>query len=339
MNKFIKIIALETAHRSGILRGFHFFDNPSANALYVLAYHRVDWPDSQPHLDPHNLSATPEQFEQHMRLIANEYNPVSADDVLNAILSGAKLPPRAVMITVDDGYRDFKNHIWPITKRHGIHPVLFVPTSYVGAGGFWWDRLYDALQRTTFSQIDTPVGVISLNTLQNRRQAFMRLAQYMKKEPFSVALAQIDGLCREVVPEPFFVDRVTLDWDELRDLARAGVTVAPHTHTHPALGNIPLEQARFEIRESKRLIMQEIGSLGELFAYPYGSRGSIGTAVGEVLRDSGVQLAFTMELGRARLNEDDRMYLPRIDSSPQMTLARLHAKLTPFFERAISKRW
>jgi peptidoglycan/xylan/chitin deacetylase (PgdA/CDA1 family) len=334
MNKFIKNIALETAHRSGILRGSHRFDDSSGNALYVLVYHRVDWPDSQPHLDPHNLSATPEQFERHMRLIADEYNPVSADDVLNAILRGSKLPPRAVMVTVDDGYRDFKNNIWPIANRHGIRPVLFVPTAFVGAGVFWWDRLYDALQRTPFSQVDTPIGIVMLNTMQNRRLAFVQLAQYMKKEPFDAALAQMDGLCSEILSDPFLVNRVTLDWDELRELARAGVTVAPHTHTHPALGNIPLEQARFEIKESKRLVMQEIGSPGELFAYPYGSRNSIGVAAGEIVRDSGVRLAFTMEVGRVRLNDDDPMYLPRIDSNPQMTLAQFHAKLTPLFERA-----
>lgn len=338
MNKVFKNIALETAHRSGIFRSFHWLDNPSANSLYVLVYHRVDWPDSQPRLDPHNLSATPEQFERHMRLLAKEYHPVSADDVLNAILRGVKLPPRAVLVTVDDAYRDFKEHVWPIATRHGIRPVLFVPTAFVAAGVFWWDRLYDALQRTTFGRIDTPVGSISLDVMEDRHQAFLLLARYMKSEPFGEAWAQIDSLCHEIVPEPFLADRSTLDWGELRQLAREGVTIAPHTHTHPALDHIAPEQARFEIQESKRLVAQEIGSPGELFAYPYGSYDSTGSAIEELLRDSGIRLAFTMDLGRARLSDDDHMRLPRIVSTPHMTLAHLHAKLTPMFERLGGRR-
>ena len=83
-----------------------------------------------------------------MRLIANKYHPVTAEEVLEAASGNRKLPPYAVLVTVDDGYRDFKNHIWRIAKPYGIRPVLFVPTAFIGSGVFWWDQLYDALHRT-----------------------------------------------------------------------------------------------------------------------------------------------------------------------------------------------
>lgn len=340
MYKYFKHFALNSAHQLGVLRGIHHFDTSHTSSLYVLVYHRVDWQNSQPRLDPQNLSATPEQFEQQMRLISNEYHPVSAETILEALLYNKKLPPRSVLITVDDGYRDFKNYIWPIAHRYGIRPVLFVPTAYVGGGVFWWDQLYDALQRTVLSQVDTPIGMLSLNNLSDRRYAFAQIAQYMKKSPFNQAFTMLSDLCQELVSEPFSDGRVTLDWDDLRELANAGVTVAPHTHNHPALGNIDLEQVRFEISESQRLIMREIGSGSHnyLFAYPYGSRSSVGTIAGEILRNSGFQLAFTMNPGRANLNYDDRMYLPRIESNTQLTIAQLHAKLNPFFDFLTRKR-
>lgn len=337
MYKYFKRFALSSAHQLGVLRGTHYFDASHTNSLYVLVYHRVDWQNSQPRLDPQNLSATPEQFEQHMRLISTEYHSVSAETLLEAVLYNKKLPPRAVLITVDDGYRDFKKYIWPIADRYRIRPVLFVPTAYVGSGIFWWDQLYDALRRTTLSQVETPMGTLSLNNFSDREYAFTQIAQHMKKSPFNLAFTMLSELCRELVSDPFSEDRATLDWDELRELARAGVTVAPHTHTHPALGNVSLEQIRYEVSESQRLIMTEIGSCSHLFAYPYGSRNSIGTIAGEILRDSGCQLAFTMNPGRAHL-DDDRMYLPRIESNTQITIAQLHAKLNPFFDFLTRKK-
>jgi peptidoglycan/xylan/chitin deacetylase (PgdA/CDA1 family) len=338
MDKYFKHFVLNSAHQLGILRSAHYFDSSNSRSLYVLVYHRVDWENSQPRLDPNNLSATPEQFEQHMRLISSEYHPVSADNLLESILYNKSLPTRAVLVTVDDGYCDFKKYIWPIANRYGIRPVLFVPTAYVGSGVFWWDQLYDALQRTTLEKVDTPVGTLSLNNMLNRQSAFAQIAQYMKKSPFNLAFTLLGDLCQELVSDPFSADRVTLDWDDLRELSKAGVTVAPHTHTHPALGNVSLEQARFEVSESQRLIMTEIGSLSNLFAYPYGSRNSIGTVAGEILRESDCQLAFTMNPGRAHLDYDDHMYLPRIESNVRLTIAQFHAKLNPFFDLLTRKK-
>jgi hypothetical protein len=54
--------------------------------------------------------------------------------------------------------------------------------------------------------------------------------------------------------------------------------------------------------------------------------------VGEILSSTGCELAFTMAPGRARLNGDDHMYLPRIESNTQTSLAQLHARLTPIYD-------
>ena len=332
MYKKIKNTTLSIAHRLGILGSLHVLDNSFGSSFYALAYHRVDEIDAQPRLDPKNLSATPEQFEEQMRLLSSEYQPISADDVLEAVTGNRKLPPRAVLVTVDDGYLDFKENIWPITKNYGIRPVLFVATAYVGKGVFWWDKLYDALQNTTLQQIESPIGILLLGTKQERQQTFAKLADYMKQSAsFEKSLVEVTDLCRRLFPTQLLTDKTTLGWDELRQLFDAGVTIAPHTHNHPALGNISNEQAEFEILESQRQIKAELGSAPALFAYPYGSRAAIGTFAADLLRSSGFQFAFTMSPGRSNLKRDDFMYLPRIPVYPKLSLPQLHAKLTPVF--------
>ena len=332
MYKIIKDTAFSTAHRFGILSRLHTLDKHYSTSVYVLAYHRVDDVGAQPELDPQNLSTTPEIFDQQMRLISQEYHPVSSDDVLDFIISHKSLPPRSVLITVDDGYLDFKKYIWPIANHYGIRPVLFVPTAYVGTGAFWWDRLYDALQHTKLKQVETPIGSMLVDTKLERYHAFMKLADYMKQSPFDKAFIEITNLSRELFPEQIFAERTTLDWDELRKLAAAGVTLAPHTHNHPALGNITPVQVNFEISESQRLLKSETGVETPLFAYPYGSHEAIGTSAAELLRISGVHGAFTMKQGRANLERNDLMYLPRIPIYPKLSMPQLHAKLTPIFD-------
>ena len=80
-----------------------------------------------------------------MRLVANKYRPVSAEQVLEAIRGDSPLPKDAVLVTVDDGYRSFQEVIFPICSRYGIQPLLFQPTAYVGTGTFWFDKVFQII--------------------------------------------------------------------------------------------------------------------------------------------------------------------------------------------------
>ncbi|MFH1634623.1 MAG: polysaccharide deacetylase family protein [Chloroflexota bacterium] len=300
-------------------------------SLYVLAYHRVIEPDSQmPGLDM--VSATPAQFDAQMQLLAREYHPVTAEDVLNAFDRGTPLPRYAVLVTVDDGYRDFQDTIFPIASRYGIRPVLFVPTQFMGQGYFWWDRLPLALSSARVNEIDTPVGRFSLRTATGQTQALARLSDYVRVQPFEQARQWVEDLCNEIAPDLPDSGHATLDWGELRALARAGVDIASHTHSHPILSHVSLEQARREIRLSQDLIAREIGRVLPIFAFPDGRHHAMNQALLPVLQSEGFRLAFTRIEGRARLDRDEPLQLPRLGVSLPMSLAQFHLHLTPLYD-------
>lgn len=328
----LKAQALTLAERSHLLDFMQRLGRGAGRRLYVLAYHRVDELDRQPRLDPSLISATPAQFEAQMRLIAQRYHPISAEEALEAIEHGASLPRDAVLVTVDDGYRDFQEVIFPIACRYGIRPVLFVPTAYVGQGVFWWDQLFDALQQTRAQDIPTPLGRLFLRTPAEKHAAMEHLRAYLKRSPFEQARRELEALCAAAAPDLVPPERVTLDWDELRGLARAGATIAAHTHTHPLLSHIPLDQARDEIRTSQRLIAQEIGQALPIFAFPDGKRSAFTPEVMSLLREEGFTLAWTMVEGCVHLERDDPLCLPRIGFSHKATLAQVHWRLTPAYD-------
>ncbi|GGN51833.1 hypothetical protein GCM10012285_42340 [Streptomyces kronopolitis] len=64
-----------------------------------------------------------------------------------------------------------------------------------------------------------------------------------------------------------------LDWDQVRELAAAGVEIGGHSHGHPPLDDLGDERLRHEVLRCKEIIAEETGVPPESFAYPYGHSG------------------------------------------------------------------
>lgn len=83
------------------------------NHFLTLAYHDIQ--DSEP--DQRYLSVgTDLLIAQLQWLRNNNYQPVSVDQILTAQQGGEPLPPKAVLLTFDDGYRSFYTRVYPILK-------------------------------------------------------------------------------------------------------------------------------------------------------------------------------------------------------------------------------
>jgi peptidoglycan/xylan/chitin deacetylase (PgdA/CDA1 family) len=94
--------------------------------LRVLMYHKVNDLPGNPLTVP--VSLFDEQLAQLREL---GYNVVALDDVLAFYRNGDLLPPRPVLITFDDGYRDNLEHAAPILARYGYPAVLFVSLAFL----------------------------------------------------------------------------------------------------------------------------------------------------------------------------------------------------------------
>ncbi|MFG2719256.1 polysaccharide deacetylase family protein [Streptomyces sp. NPDC048416] len=61
-----------------------------------------------------------------------------------------------------------------------------------------------------------------------------------------------------------------LDWDQVRELAAAGVEIGGHSHSHPQLDQLADERLWFETSRCKDILTEELGRRPASFAYPYG---------------------------------------------------------------------
>ena len=113
-------------------------------------YHYISVPPEGADKYRQDLAVSPNLFRQHMSYIAeNGYNTVDLYDLSRAIANKQELPPRPVVVTLDDGYRDNYENAFPVLKELGLKATFFVATDFVDRGhpGYMtWDMIEEMAQ-------------------------------------------------------------------------------------------------------------------------------------------------------------------------------------------------
>lgn len=255
---------------SGALRVAHRFGSPSA---VILRYHSVqDDPDKfDLTIGCDSIHATP-IFRQQMELLARRFNPVSLDDVLSFLQGDKKLPPRAVAVTFDDGYKDNAEIAAPILNHFGIPGTFYVLVDSVDRSRAPW---YCGLRHTFLTSQNRrwkdPAGATrDLTSPEGRFKAFIAAAEFCSKSDVSAREQYVQDAANSLDPAPFPAEsELMMTWDEVKSLARSGHSVGAHTMTHPNLAHVSAEEARSELTGSKSKLEDELGHKVRHFSYPH----------------------------------------------------------------------
>lgn len=74
------------------------------------------------------MAITPRMFDQVLKRLAGRYRLLEGNQFRSTVEAGDR---RCALITVDDGFSDFYDTVFPALKSHGVPVVLFVPTEFV----------------------------------------------------------------------------------------------------------------------------------------------------------------------------------------------------------------
>jgi glycosyltransferase involved in cell wall biosynthesis/peptidoglycan/xylan/chitin deacetylase (PgdA/CDA1 family) len=103
----------------------------------VLLYHRVS-DDGPASLADYRIS--PHVFEDQMRFLRRHgFHTVTSSDLERHRRERRPMRGRPVLITFDDGYRDFYDVAWPILRRFGFTAEVFLATDFIGGTANWDD--------------------------------------------------------------------------------------------------------------------------------------------------------------------------------------------------------
>lgn len=304
-------------------------------SLLAVMYHYVrDLPRSRyPRIRGRDLG----DFLGQLDYLARHHTFVSMDDVLGA-LDGKPLPRGAVLLTFDDGLRDHFDVAFPILAQRGI-PAAFYPPSKPVMDRVVLDvhKLHFVLasaddetrvHRSLFAEIAKMRAEFRLESDEFYRArcearpsrwdttTVVTIKRMLQVELPPAVRARIVGkLFDEFVgiPERTFADTLYVTPGELGQMARAGMHIGSHGHTHVWLDALsPAEQAEEVDRSLTVLDAAGIGRDRWTISYPYGGFNDSVLAVVERL---GARAGITVLPGLSNVDARDRFRLARLDTN------------------------
>lgn len=301
---------------------------PTWNGVLTLNYHRVG--DAAAHPWDRTLwSASERQFEDQLSVLAREFDVIGPEDVATAAASRG----RHVLLTFDDGYRDNYELAFPLLRSHGLSATFFLATGFIDEPHVaWWDEIAWMARRSSRTAI--PAGEwlsapVSLGGHDHDAGAaeLVRVYKGLPQErtgAYLDFLAEITGAGRCGTSE---AAGMWMTWDMAREMRDAGMTIGGHTVSHPILARIPIGRQEEEIAGCAARLRQELGQPMRWFGYPVGSPDSFSADTKNLLRDAGVEMAFSFYGGYLNATPADRFDIPRIHVGPRMDKALLRLTL------------
>ena len=260
--------------RSGILR-FYAADFLPQEAA-ILCYHSVAANrEEQDKYISKAITVGADIFDEHMRTLREQYNPVTLDDIADWMNGRKKLPPRSVAVTFDDGFEDNYTIAAPIMEKYGIFGAFYLTIGAVMKNELpWFCRtiyLFEEAKRRNMVLTDEELGrTWNLGNPEENREAFVHYSNPCATESGRIQEEHVEKL------EKWFGFKLDLThgprmmtFDQARELRQRGHIIGNHTFTHDNIGHVPPEALHHEITEANEVLGRELGEKLGHFSYPH----------------------------------------------------------------------
>jgi len=109
---------------------------PASPPMSILMYHQIG---RYPRPDAHRaLFCHIDRFRSQLRYLkVMGFSVLSLAEACQCLFDGRAMPKRSVVITIDDGYDDFREHAWPALREHGMPATVFLVSALIGQKANW----------------------------------------------------------------------------------------------------------------------------------------------------------------------------------------------------------
>ena len=276
-----------------------------------------------------------QKFVKQLEFLESNFTIINPLDFLNHVLGKHELHvPNPCLLTFDDGLKDHLDYVLPELQKRGLSGCFFVPSAssqnlelldvhaihYILESGHTGRDLLEMVAEVCRRfEFDLKVSLPKSGPNKSNRfddadvKTFKRLLQYElpSKLRHEVVVDLFAQLRKESATD--LAQELYLSIADLQFMAREGMLIGSHAHTHPWLEYETLSDQSHEISESVNFL-QKIGVMDNnwLFAYPFGSYNSDTLSL---LESMGCKAAFTTEVGFSSLGSDNNLTLSRFDTN------------------------
>ncbi len=252
----------------------------------------------------HHLEITPGFLRAALSHLRRGGIDLVSLDEMRRRLAERDFKRRFACITLDDGYRDNRDHAAPVLREFGAPFTVYVTSDFAnGTGRMWWVALERVLARA--DSIETDIGSaatrLDTRTLKGKQGAFAYLHEALRQLPDSAAInREVGALCaRHGIDATTISRELCLSWDELKAFAATEplLTVGAHTVTHDNLAKQSETAALGEITTNRADIEAVLQRPVRHLAYPYGDRLAAGVREFALARRAGFDTAVTTRPG------------------------------------------
>lgn len=318
----IKYVLAEILYRLGLIRWL--LHKRLQGGVVVLMYHRV-LPESiwQKSLSTDSIIVTPTTFCQHMAWLKDELELLDQNQFRNWLLGVRELQKPGCLITFDDGWYDNHAIALPLLRQANAPAMICIATDYIGTQDtFWQEELGQRLWALTRSykpetcSFLTTLGLLSIRSLPaaRQRQRIISTVRSLKSLPW-IEIEDILSKARNLLPEVDNDSDKFMNWDQVRELHRSGVTLFSHGCSHRTMTSLDSKKLSRELMISRQRLEEEVGVSTDTLAYPNGNHND-NVITAATAHD--YNIAFTTEPGIVRPG-DNPMKLKRINMQEHST--------------------
>lgn len=111
-----------------------YFANESKVQIPILMYHSIS-NENEYNIHPYyRLNTSPKMFKEHMNYLKlNNYSVINLTEANEYVKRQIQKNKRYVVITFDDGYKDFYTDAFPILNSYGYIAHVYLPTAFIGS--------------------------------------------------------------------------------------------------------------------------------------------------------------------------------------------------------------
>ncbi len=103
----------------------------------ILLYHYVEYVKDKGDTIRQSLDIIPRVFEEQIQtLLSDSYTFITMDELADYLDGERSLPPKPIIITFDDGYRDLRTDVLPILRKYHVKAVAYIVSGFVDKPNF-----------------------------------------------------------------------------------------------------------------------------------------------------------------------------------------------------------